>query len=869
MLSPSPIRSLLLALLLPIAAAGLAPAQAQHVRTNPVEAPDIPLVDALLTPGNDLCLGMSWEPTIAVDPNNPMIVAVAQGTTIVYSVDGGDTFPAANTLSANVPGATASDAGWCSGGDPSLGFDSQGRLYLTYLGTRCATGQSCNPPGGGPSTCSIANGRDVFLSGWQLAGNTFVLFTGPRNVSALSGHGAPHNADKEWLAVDWRAGDTKSDNLYVAWSDLDQEPWQIWTTVSTDLGTTWSAAQQLSVASEGRRVWPAHNTVARNHDAYVAYHAQANFLDGAPDYDVPSGRSGSVIVHRSTNGGGSYTKTATNPFDTDGSTFSEADMTWNVQHKPNGVIPGASYWLLGSVQPWILADPAVSGRIYVVCNDDPDDNIDAGDAANVYIARSNDFGATWSAPIRVDDSPGVNWTVMPTAAIDPVGGAIVVTWYDSRSGATGTSGDRLLDVRASFSADGGLNWFPSIDVDDGQLDPGLSASCRFCCPGVAPACPAGSPRTLRIGEYNGVAFGECAAHMVWAGNQTCGSGGSLLDTFYDRDPELGGDLTPPVIQCPPHTSVGCNASTHPNATGYATATDDCDVDPDVGWVDVLEPGNCPPSTVLYSIRRIWNATDQAGNIITCDQHIGVVDFDAPTINLPADLVLNGVTAGCLPSNHPAIQAWLALITTNEACTTAHLSYNLPAVFPAGCAPGRTTDIIFSVNDDCGNSDFAVGHVTLITPPSDGIPFCFGDGTGTLCPCGNTGLTGHGCDISQGTGGVCLSAQNFNPNGLGGGTVDFLGTNYPVGATPLAILLRSENYENGLAGIVFGDGKLCLGSPIQRLGNRQIADGKVDFPHVHTSGTGRWHYQLWFRNLPQAFCDPAAGYNTSNAVSLTW
>jgi hypothetical protein len=45
---------------------------------------------------------------------------------------------------------------------------------------------------------------------------------------AVRGHGAPHNADKEWLAIDWYPGSSLfTDRLYVAWSDIDQEPWQI------------------------------------------------------------------------------------------------------------------------------------------------------------------------------------------------------------------------------------------------------------------------------------------------------------------------------------------------------------------------------------------------------------------------------------------------------------------------------------------------------------------------------------------------------------------------------------------------------------------------------------------------------------------
>lgn len=839
------------------------PVEPTDFQKNRLEVPDPGGQEAVvLTPGTDRCMGATWEPTIAVDPGDPLVVATAQFTTIQISFDGGTTFP--QTITANVPGATPSDPGWCASGDPSVAFDSQGRLFITYLGLRLVPGFNCNNC---PGTTGCSAGRDVFLSGYQRIGNSFVLFTGPRNVTALSGHGAPHNADKEWLAADSFPGSSLfSDRLHVVWADIDQEPWEIWTSTSSNAGLTWSNAQRLSDAIEGRRVWPPHIAVAPNHDVYIAYHAQKAFLDASPDLDVPNGVSGRVIMHRSTNGGGAYAKTAENPFDADDSTFSESDMTWNVQHKPNGVIARASYWLAGSVQPWILTDPTQAGRIYVVTNDDPDDDVDSGDAADVVLVRSDDFGATWSAPIRVDDAPGDTFTVMPTAAIDPVGGAIVVSWYDARSGAIGASGDLLLDLRACASLDGGTSWLPSVDINDGQFDPGQSTSCRFCC--NVGDCPPASPITRRIGEYNGVAFGQCTAHMVWADNQSCGGGVNPIDYFYDRDAELGGDLTPPKIVCPPNTQIGCNDSTDPIATGFATATDECDLDPDVGYVDEMLPGNCPPSTVIFSIRRIWNAFDLAGNINTCEQIISVVDFDAPTIVVPAPLVIPGDTNGGVSSTAKIIQNWVDQAHAIDACSKATLTVILPDVFPADCG-GKTTNVTFAANDECGNSDFALSSVTVFVKTSAGIPFCFGDGTGTACPCANSGLAGHGCNIAQATGGVCLSAQSFAPNGSGGGSVDLLATNFDPNTVPLVLGITSQNLAAGAGGQAFADGILCVGSPFFRVGTKVAEDGFVNLHVVHGGGAGRWHYQLRFRNNPLAFCDPTQAVNYSNAVTLDW
>ena len=58
-----------------------------------VEDLDVPFGPIVaLSPGTDTSLGMRWEPTIAVDPNNPQIVAVAQGSTVQISIDSGSSF---------------------------------------------------------------------------------------------------------------------------------------------------------------------------------------------------------------------------------------------------------------------------------------------------------------------------------------------------------------------------------------------------------------------------------------------------------------------------------------------------------------------------------------------------------------------------------------------------------------------------------------------------------------------------------------------------------------------------------------------------------------------------------------------------------
>lgn len=494
----------------------------------------------------------------------------------------------------------------------------------------------------------------------------------------------------------------------MVWADLTPASWQIVYTYSDDQGQNWTAGNVLTVADEGPRCWPPHIAVGPGGDVYVAYHSQTGFLE--PSLRVPDGVSGQIVLHHSANGGVNFNP-RTFPYPP-----GLADMTWNVQHLANGVIPGATFWLQGSSQPWILPDPIVNGRVFVVANDDPDNNVDVGDAADVFIVTSNDFGANWSAPTRVDSGIAGSFQVMPTAAIDNITGAIAVSYYDNRTFTDADSdGNFELDLIATYSFDAGVTWQPEVDVNDGLLDPQLSNSCRFCCCGPGDPC-CGQPQTLRIGEYNGIAYGACIAHFVWADN-AC-SGGAL-DTWYDRDEEGGGDLTPPDITCPAHIQIGCNDPTDPSFTGEATATDNCDPNPDIVFVDVNLPGNCPPGTTIGTIQRTWSATDAAGNIDTCVQNISIVDADPPVITVPDPIIVECNSPGGVSINDPQIQAWLAQASAVDECSDTTLTNNAPQLFPVGCNGGQTTVVIFTGTDECGNSDFALSSVTVVdtTPPA--------------------------------------------------------------------------------------------------------------------------------------------------------
>jgi hypothetical protein len=184
------------------------------------------------------------------------------------------------------------------------------------------------------------------------------------------------------------------------------------------------------------------------------------------------------------------------------------------------------------------------------------------------------------------------------------------------------------------------------------------------------------------------------------------------------------------------------------------------------------------------------------------------------------------------------------------------------------APFPALDISISLNGMvCFDKVF---HVVAV-PGTSGSPFCAGDGTGTACPCGNSGSLGNGCASS-----VDPSGANLTANGvasLSGDSVVLHST-----GTPNAALLFFQGTQQaaGGAGIVFGDGLRCAVGTIRRLRTVTASGGSAHIPGpgdptVSSMGgitsPGVRDYQVWYRNAA-AFCTGAT-FNLSNGFEITW
>jgi hypothetical protein len=169
-----------------------------------------------------------------------------------------------------------------------------------------------------------------------------------------------------------------------------------------------------------------------------------------------------------------------------------------------------------------------TGRLYLAYVDAPSPT---SEATNIELRFSDDNGATWSSPVQVNDDASGKSHFDPRVSVDPITGAVAVTWYDARN-------DNGLPPN------GGTNSFSNDDVQVygavGTPTPtGVSFSPNFV---VQPAfsnpndvvSAAGAALTpaseLQFGDRTGAVFNNSQLFPAWAdnSNSTADNGDGLL-----------------------------------------------------------------------------------------------------------------------------------------------------------------------------------------------------------------------------------------------------------------------------------------------------------------------------------------------------
>ena len=177
------------------------------------------------------------------------------------------------------------------------------------------------------------------------------------------------------------------------------------------------------------------------------------------------------------------------------------------------------------------------------------------------------------------------------------------------------------------------------------------------------------------------------------------------------------------------------------------------------------------------------------------------------------------------------------------------------------------------NDTNGVTDAFVRSCTIAA-----TPFCFGDGTGAACPCGNSGALGHGCENSVSTGGALLSATG--QSSLSADTLVLVSSS----ELPTALSIPSQGTAI-INPVFFGDGLRCTGGALKRLykidavggvasvpqpGDPSISARSAQLGDVITSGSTRYYY-TYYRDPSMTFCasPPGNTWNVTNNLAVVW
>ena len=240
-----------------------------------------------------------------------------------------------------------------------------------------------------------------------------------------------------------------------------------------------------------------------------------------------------------------------------------------------------------------------------------------------------------------------------------------------------------------------------------------------------------------------------------------------------------------------------------------------------------------------------------------------------------------------------LNPWYVTVSEDENVYVSCLSSSNAFEITPG---GTVTEIIDSTGDGSGNtlsqcfglavqpgtgSVFVSGNGSSNAFRIEGSPsfpaFCdASDGALGTCPCAAfQGLPTTGCDTPispmQGgglTGGFRLDVLRQTSGATNRATL--CGTGFPQLSAPGVTVIRAPNQTVG-GPFVFGDGVLCIGPTVVRVGADLALGGTFldTVGHGSMAGPGSFYYQLWVRSTPISFCDPSAAFNLSNGREIVW
>jgi hypothetical protein len=402
------------------------------------DSPDVPTTEVNSTQSENSIFVSPENNELALNSNNSTQNPVGglYGANYFLTDDGGTTW-----------GGSVEGAGGSNSGDPTTSISLTGRQYVGYIDN--------------------AGGQSVSWSD-----NDGVTW---HPVVAATPNG--DLLDKNHMWIDNSPVSPYAGNVYVAYTDFGASGYPVEITRTNNQGLSYSTPIDISSGiNAGSHSQGVNIQTGPNGEVYVIY----AIYDGWPTDETAIGFA------KSLDGGATY--------------LPESRIINNIRGIRN---TGVNKDMRNNSFPSSACDISnseFSGNIYVVWANVGVPGVNSGNDVDVYMARSEDQGATWATPVRVNQDPiGLGHKhYFPWITCDPENGILSVVFYDDRN-----VGSSQCEVYCANSNDGGATW-EDFKVSDVAFTPSPI-------PGLADGY---------MGDYLGITARGGKVYPVWADNRT-------------------------------------------------------------------------------------------------------------------------------------------------------------------------------------------------------------------------------------------------------------------------------------------------------------------------------------------------------------
>jgi hypothetical protein len=396
------------------------------------------------------------EETVAVNPTNPNNIVIV--TNVDHPAAGlfeGVSFDGGSTWKTYLIGDNDNLGAACC--DPSLSFDNYGNLFMTYLYNVGNVVPIALSTDGGMHFNVIANIAKPPKQSLSASGERRGLFRFVDQPTIKAGNG------EVWVVFNG-GGPMVATGAPV--TGLGQ--FGAFITPEVVSGTNNCTYGDVAIGPTGQVMQVCSLTESGQGGGKL-------FVNVDPDGLGPAGFGTRVFVTETHVGGFDFI-----PAQPDRSVDAEPGLAWDRTGGPH------------------------NGRVYLVYTlEHPNES----NNMDIYVRFSDDEGATWSGPVRVNDDQTKNSQFLPKISLDPTSGNLAVVWYDSRNDlGTGGPGDTDgvpnddAQFWGAFSTDGGKTFTANIQISAGTSNSHDSGN------------------GIDYGDYTGLSFFGGIAHPAWADN---------------------------------------------------------------------------------------------------------------------------------------------------------------------------------------------------------------------------------------------------------------------------------------------------------------------------------------------------------------